>query len=412
MARITVEDCLENVDNRFQLVLVATKRARQITNGADPLVPEDNDKPTVIALREIAEGLIGPAILDEEDIPPELSPFDPRAGAGDADATQDGFGLGAGFGAGAPDPANPFAPAGGQGGGYESDADADAALIAALQRELAAAADAEQRAIAADAATGGAASSVDPFKTTPDNAPDLPPLAPASDPNVGTGDAGATGLDAASDSELLGAVESSTTIPPQEDSKLWGLPAAGAGAISSSFNQGGQSGSDAGDNDNLLGADTGASEQTPSYTGSAAFTEAPTPSFGSGATTPDSDSSDVQDAPALFGSSVSETPAATPLTESIDSTLDSSSESIGEAFGATTSAFTATTNEEVTPTTLFGSSDATDSQAADSSGSETDEEEVTEFNLFADSGSDDTNEANEDTDGNPTTSEDPDKLDN
>jgi len=58
MARITVEDCLENVENRFELVLTATKRARQIANGADPLVEEENDKPTVIALREIAEGHI------------------------------------------------------------------------------------------------------------------------------------------------------------------------------------------------------------------------------------------------------------------------------------------------------------------------------------------------------------------
>ena len=67
MARITVEDCLENVDNRFELVLTATKRARQIGNGADPLVEEENDKPTVIALREIAEGLITPEILTRED---------------------------------------------------------------------------------------------------------------------------------------------------------------------------------------------------------------------------------------------------------------------------------------------------------------------------------------------------------
>jgi DNA-directed RNA polymerase subunit omega len=58
MARITVEDCLAHVDNRFELVLTATKRARQIANGADALVPEENDKPTVIALREIAEGYI------------------------------------------------------------------------------------------------------------------------------------------------------------------------------------------------------------------------------------------------------------------------------------------------------------------------------------------------------------------
>jgi DNA-directed RNA polymerase subunit omega len=58
MARITVEDCLETIDNRFELVLTATKRARQIGHGADPLVDEENDKPTVIALREIADGMI------------------------------------------------------------------------------------------------------------------------------------------------------------------------------------------------------------------------------------------------------------------------------------------------------------------------------------------------------------------
>jgi len=56
MARITVEDCLEHVDNRFDLVLTATRRARQLANGAEPLVPWENDKPTVVALREIAEG--------------------------------------------------------------------------------------------------------------------------------------------------------------------------------------------------------------------------------------------------------------------------------------------------------------------------------------------------------------------
>jgi DNA-directed RNA polymerase subunit omega len=64
MARITVEDCLENVDNRFELVMVSSKRSRQIqTGGKDPLVPLDNDKPTVLALREIAEGLIDASIL-------------------------------------------------------------------------------------------------------------------------------------------------------------------------------------------------------------------------------------------------------------------------------------------------------------------------------------------------------------
>ena len=66
MARLTVEDCLENVDNRFELVLVASRRARQIAMGADPLVPLDNDKPTVLALREIAENLINSDTLEEE----------------------------------------------------------------------------------------------------------------------------------------------------------------------------------------------------------------------------------------------------------------------------------------------------------------------------------------------------------
>ena len=65
MARVTVEDCLDNVDNRFQLVLVATKRARQIANGAEPMIEWDKDKPTVVALREIADGLVGRDILTE-----------------------------------------------------------------------------------------------------------------------------------------------------------------------------------------------------------------------------------------------------------------------------------------------------------------------------------------------------------
>ena len=75
MARVTVEDCLENVENRFQLVLVAAKRTRQLAFGADPLVPEDRDKPTVIALREIAEGLVTPDILEEEEIDLEKELF-------------------------------------------------------------------------------------------------------------------------------------------------------------------------------------------------------------------------------------------------------------------------------------------------------------------------------------------------
>ena len=71
MARVTVEDCLDNVDNRFQLVLVATKRARQLANGVTPFVDWENDKPTIVALREIAAGLIGPSILEEQ-VRPEI----------------------------------------------------------------------------------------------------------------------------------------------------------------------------------------------------------------------------------------------------------------------------------------------------------------------------------------------------
>ena len=66
MARITVEDCLDKVSNRFELVLMATKRARQISKGAMPLVEEENDKPTVLALREIADGKIDDSILESE----------------------------------------------------------------------------------------------------------------------------------------------------------------------------------------------------------------------------------------------------------------------------------------------------------------------------------------------------------
>jgi len=71
MARITVEDCLENVDNLFELVMVASKRARRLANGAEPMVDWENDKPTVVALREVAEGLVGPEILEDVDVPPE-----------------------------------------------------------------------------------------------------------------------------------------------------------------------------------------------------------------------------------------------------------------------------------------------------------------------------------------------------
>ena len=71
MARLTVEDCLDNVDNRFELVLISAKRARQLAMGADPLVELENDKPTVLALREIAEGLIDKSVLTEEVVPQE-----------------------------------------------------------------------------------------------------------------------------------------------------------------------------------------------------------------------------------------------------------------------------------------------------------------------------------------------------
>ncbi len=68
MARITVEDCLGNVKNRFELVMVGSKRARQLAvEGAEPHVEWENDKPTVVALREIAEGHIDASILSADE---------------------------------------------------------------------------------------------------------------------------------------------------------------------------------------------------------------------------------------------------------------------------------------------------------------------------------------------------------
>lgn len=86
MARITVEDCLDKVDNMFQLVLIAAKRSRQLSNGAPARVDWENDKPTVVALREIAEGETDATILDEVDPPVGLDDEDglmdvPQAGA-------------------------------------------------------------------------------------------------------------------------------------------------------------------------------------------------------------------------------------------------------------------------------------------------------------------------------------------
>ncbi len=73
MARVTVEDCMDYVDNRFDLVLLATKRARQLVNGVEPLLPWENDKPTVMALREIAEGLITHHDMDRHEVEDEMS---------------------------------------------------------------------------------------------------------------------------------------------------------------------------------------------------------------------------------------------------------------------------------------------------------------------------------------------------
>jgi DNA-directed RNA polymerase subunit omega len=64
MARVTVDDCLKRIPNRFQLTLAATYRARQLTMGGTPLIESGRDKPTVVALREIAAGLVGLEVLN------------------------------------------------------------------------------------------------------------------------------------------------------------------------------------------------------------------------------------------------------------------------------------------------------------------------------------------------------------
>ncbi|MFB1035748.1 MAG: DNA-directed RNA polymerase subunit omega [Sinobacterium sp.] len=89
MARITVEDCLENVDNRFSLVMVASKRARQIAvDGKTPMVELESDKPTVLALREIAEGHINQDILTEVEVDADF-PEEELANLVQADAAQE-----------------------------------------------------------------------------------------------------------------------------------------------------------------------------------------------------------------------------------------------------------------------------------------------------------------------------------
>jgi len=70
MARVTVEDCLEHVNNKFELATIAAKRARQLARGANAYLPWEDDKPTVMALREIAAGYISIDILEEPDLPP------------------------------------------------------------------------------------------------------------------------------------------------------------------------------------------------------------------------------------------------------------------------------------------------------------------------------------------------------
>ena len=94
MARITVEDCLQNVDNLFDLVLIAAKRSRQLANGAEARVDWENDKPTVVALREIAEGLVTADLLHEPDpVPePEMLMENPLDRAADFRAPQLGLG--------------------------------------------------------------------------------------------------------------------------------------------------------------------------------------------------------------------------------------------------------------------------------------------------------------------------------
>ena len=94
MARITVEDCLQNVDNLFDLVLLAAKRSRQLANGAEARGEWENDKPTVVALREIAEGQVTIDLLNEPEPEPEpeLIPENPLDLAADFRAPQLGMG--------------------------------------------------------------------------------------------------------------------------------------------------------------------------------------------------------------------------------------------------------------------------------------------------------------------------------
>lgn len=90
MARVTVEDCLDNLENQFQLALVAAKRARQLARGANAHLPWEDDKPTVMALREIAEGYVGAEVLEEADLPPMSSSMDgPPVAVNDEDGADE-----------------------------------------------------------------------------------------------------------------------------------------------------------------------------------------------------------------------------------------------------------------------------------------------------------------------------------
>ena len=89
MARVTVSDCLEKVDNRFELVLLASRRARQLMDGAEASLELENDKPTVMALREIAAGNITEEVLDLVDNPPIEDLFIADEESTDGAATDD-----------------------------------------------------------------------------------------------------------------------------------------------------------------------------------------------------------------------------------------------------------------------------------------------------------------------------------
>ena len=83
MARVTIQDCLEQIPSRFDLTMVAAKRARQLTRGAESRLPWDGHKSTVLALREIAQGMVTAEVLKEMDLPlvktsvAEFAPLDP-----------------------------------------------------------------------------------------------------------------------------------------------------------------------------------------------------------------------------------------------------------------------------------------------------------------------------------------------